>query len=119
MGKYVKLLAMTMEDMPMICDMFNDDEIENNVVGWAFPISLEQQIAWYKEHLNDKGNHRLIIESPADGALGVAILSEIDWKNRAASIGIKLANKQVRGRGFGTDTLMAIMRYAFDELGLA
>ena len=39
-------------------------------------------------------------------------------KNRRASHGIKIANKERRAKGVGTDTVMAIMRYVFDELGL-
>lgn len=48
----------------------------------------------------------------------MATLRDIDWKNRKAHHGMKLANKERRGKGIGTDTVMAIMRYAFDELGL-
>jgi RimJ/RimL family protein N-acetyltransferase len=29
-----------------------------------------------------------------------------------------LGNPEVRGKGYGVDTIMAIMRFAFDELGL-
>ena len=35
-----------------------------------------------------------------------------------AQHGIKLAKVDFRVKGYGTDTVMAIMRYAFDELGL-
>lgn len=118
LGKIVTLRAMTKNDMQMICDMFNDPNMENNVVGWAFPISLEQQVAWFDSHMNDRTNFRFIIETPEDGAVGVATLTSIDWKNRCATHGIKLANKEKRTKGIGTDTVMAIMRYAFDELGL-
>ena len=117
-GKFVTLRAMSKSDMPMICDMFNDPEIEKNVVGWAFPISLEQQLSWFDNHMNDQGSFRFVIETPEDGAVGIATLSNIDWKNRTATHGIKLANKEKRAKGIGTDTVMAIMRYAFDELGL-
>lgn len=40
----------------------------------------------------------------------------IDWKNRRATHGIKLAHSEQRAKGIGTDTVMALMRYAFDEL---
>ena len=115
-GKIVTLRAMTSKDMSMICDMFNDPEIENLVVGWAFPISLEQQQKWFETHLYDPNNFRFVIETEEDGAVGVATLTDIDWKNRKAIHGIKLANKERRAKGIGTDTVMAIMRYAFDEL---
>jgi len=117
-GRNVVLRAITMDDMQMICDMFNDSEMEASVVGWAFPIALDQQISWYKEHMNDRDQHRFVIETPEYGAVGVMVLGDIDWKNRTAMHGIKLAKKEVRGKGIGTDALMAILRYAFDELGM-
>ncbi len=117
-GKFVTLRAMTSDDLSMICDMFNDPELENFVVGWAFPLSLEQQKQWFEKNMNDQKNFRFVIETPDDGAVGIATLTDIDWKNRSATHGIKLANKEKRTKGIGTDTVMAIMRYAFEELGL-
>lgn len=117
-GKIVTLRAMTSDDLQMICDMFNDPELENLVVGWAFPLSIEQQKQWFEKNMNDQKNFRFVIETPDDGAVGIATLTNIDWKNRTATHGIKLANRQNRTKGIGTDTVMAIMRYAFDELGL-
>lgn len=117
-GKIVTLRAMSIEDTKMICDMFNDPDMENLVVGWNFPKSVEQQKSWFEKNINDEKTLRLIIETPEDGAVGIATISGIDWKNRSATHGIKLANKEKRTKGIGTDTVMAVMRYAFDELGL-
>lgn len=117
-GKFVKLRAVTLNDSELICEMFNDPELENLVVGWAFPVSLDSQKIWFEKNINDQKNLRFIIETPELGAIGIATLTNIDWKNRCASHGIKLANRSNRTSGIGTDTLMAIMRYAFDELGL-
>lgn len=118
-GKIVTLRAMSRNDMQMICDMFNDPLLEDVVVGWAFPLSIEQQNAWFDKNLDNNGkNFRFVIETPEDGAVGIATLTDIDWKNGSATHGIKLANKEKRTKGIGTDTVMAIMRYAFDELGL-
>ena len=49
-GKIVTLRAITQNDLQLICDMFNDPELENLVVGWAFPISIEQQKKWFENH---------------------------------------------------------------------
>lgn len=117
-GKFVTLRQMSQGDMQMICDMFNDPELEDLVVGWAFPLSIEQQQQWFEKNLNDNRNFRFVIETPEDGAVGIATLIDIDWKNRRATHGIKLANVERRAKGIGTDAVMAIMRYAFDELGL-
>jgi RimJ/RimL family protein N-acetyltransferase len=117
-GKYVILRAIEKADLPMMREMLNDPEMENFVVGWAFPISEFQQEQWYLNHIEDRHNLRFIVETVDDGPLGIATLTDIDWKNRCAMHGMKLANKSHRGRGIGTDTVMALMRYAFDELQL-
>ena len=117
-GKMVTLRQMTQGDLQMICDMFNDPDLENLVVGWAFPLSIEQQKQWFEKNMGDQRNFRFVIVAPEDGPVGIATLTDIDWKNRRATHGIKLANKKCRAKGVGTDAVMAIMRYAFDELGL-
>lgn len=117
-GKKVILRAMEKSDCEMVREMFNDPEIENLVVGWAFPVSSYAQEKWFEAHYNDNTNFRFVIETKEEGAVGIATLTGIDWKNRRATHGIKLANKERRAKGIGTDAVMAIMRYAFDELQL-
>lgn len=116
-GKKVILRAIEPSDCEMIRSMFNDPEIENLVIGWAFPISKYAQEKWYEKNYNS-GDYRFVIDTQEHGPIGIATLIDIDWKNRMAQHGIKLAKKEIRGKGYGTDAIMAIMRYAFDELGL-
>lgn len=117
-GKFVTLRAFTRTDMAMLCNMFNDPDIERDVVGWCFPLSIEQQNHWFDTHLYDERNQRFIIDTAEFGPVGVISLTDIDWKNRTATDGIKLCRESCRGKGIGTDALMALLRYAFDELGL-
>lgn len=117
-GKKVTLRAIENEDLELLREMLNDTEMEKFVVGWSFPVSKIQQQNWYLNAKNDNSNQRYIIETEEDGAVGLVTLTEIDWKNRTASHGIKLAKKDRRKKGIGTDAVMAIMRYAFNELGL-
>lgn len=117
-GKKVIIRAMEQADCEMARKMFNDPEIESLVTGWAFPLSSYAQERWFEDHYGDKTSFRFVIETAEDGPVGIATLVDIDWKNRRAGQGIKLASKEYRSKGIGTDTVMAIMRYAFDELGL-
>ena len=117
-GKLVTLRAIEKEDLEFMRNMMNDSEMENLVVGWAFPVSKYQQEKWYENNIQNQNNLRFIIENKGKEALGLATLTNIDWKNRKATHGIKLANKENRTKGIGTDSVMAIMRYAFDELQL-
>ena len=106
-----------MEDCELIAEMFNDPEIENLVGGWALPLSLFSQKKWLESHYNDQNALRFIIDTKEDGKIGVFTITDIDWKNRRAEIGAKIASKEDRSKGYGTDAIMAVMRYAFDELG--
>ncbi|WP_022750263.1 GNAT family N-acetyltransferase [Lachnobacterium bovis] len=117
-GKKVMLRAMELSDCEMIREMFNDPQMEDLVVGWAFPLSKYAQQKWLEAHYNDRDSFRFVIETKEDGPVGIATLIDIDWKNRRAYHGIKLSSKEKRTKGIGTDAVMAIMRYAFDELGL-
>ena len=117
-GKKIVLRAMEPSDCQMIKEMFNDPEMENLVVGWSYPISSYAQQKWFENHYNDQNNFRFVIETKEEGAIGIATLISIDWKNRRATHGLKLANRENRAKGIGTDVVMSIMRYAFDELGL-
>ena len=116
-GKKVILRAMEMEDCELVKDMFNDPEIENLVGGWAFPLSLYAQKRWMESHYNNHSEMRFVIDTKEDGAVGIYTLTGIDWKNRRAVIGVKIASNRDRSKGYGTDAILAIMRYVFDELG--
>lgn len=116
-GKKVTLRAIEREDLTLMKEMMNSSEIERLVVGWAFPISDYQQNQWYEANIGNRTDLRFIIETE-DGAVGLTTLTDIDWKNRSAFHGIKLADRKDRSKGIGTDTVMAIMRYAFEELQL-
>lgn len=116
-GKKVVLRAMEKSDLELVREMLNDRELEHLVIGWSFPISAYQQEKWYEVHSGDQRNLRFMIDTE-DGVVGLATLVDIDWKNRRARHGIKIMNPNNRGKGIGKDTLMALMRYAFDELQL-
>lgn len=117
-GKVVTLRAMEEADQELLREMVNDPEIEKMVGGYSFPVSSKQQKSWFESNANSQNNLRLIIETEEDGAIGFANIVDIDWKNRTAFHGIKIANKKFRSRGIGTDTVMAVMKYAFEELQL-
>lgn len=117
-GKIVTLRAMEEEDQELLREMINDPDIEKMVGGYSFPVSKAQQLSWFHTNSNTQDNIRLIIETKDDGPIGFANIVNIDWKNRSAFHGIKISNKKFRSRGIGTDTVMAIMKYTFEELQL-
>ena len=46
--------------------------------------------------------------------IGTIILSNIDMKNGTAEVHVKLAVANNRGKGYGTDAVNTIVKYAFE-----
>lgn len=117
-GKIVTLRAIEREDLPIFRDWANDPEIQYLVGGWHFPTNIDEQIKWFESLSIQSLNQRFAIDTDEQGLVGTATLVEINWKDKNASQGLIMGNKQIRGKGYGTDTVMTLMRYAFEELGL-
>lgn len=45
-------------------------------------------------------------------------LHSLDWKNRNATLGIVIGEKEHWGKGYGTEAVRVMLRFAFHELGL-
>jgi len=119
-GKKVLLRAIENEDLKFLRDLHNDPEIAKWIGGWSFPLSMADQEAWYEKISKDKTTIRLIIElKDTHEVIGLTGLWDIDWKDRRAYTGIMIIDdEKYRRKGYGTDAVMALMYYAFEELGL-
>lgn len=116
-GKKVLLRAVELRDAEILQQMINDENIERMMWGYSFPVSMHQQIKWIENLSNEKSTFRAIIEVE-QVAVGTIILSDIDMKNGIAEIHIKLADDENRGKGYGTDSVLTLLKYAFNELRL-
>ncbi|GAB3259952.1 GNAT family N-acetyltransferase [Chitinimonas naiadis] len=118
-GRTVTLRAIEEADLASLHRWANEPELQRLLGGWHFPNNLREQHAWWQGLNCQSVNQRFAIETAEDGLIGTANLVDIDWKNGTAFQGTLLGDADIRGKGYGTDTVMALMRYAFDELGLA
>lgn len=116
-GEKVILRAIEPKDNPVLLEMINDDATEFMLGGWSFPISQKNQEEWTNSLKSDQNTLRCTIEHEGN-PVGVVMLTNIDYKNGNAEVHIKLAIGNVRGKGYGTDSIMTIVRYAFEELRL-
>ncbi len=117
-AKRVTLRAIEREDLLLLQRWSNDSDIQYQLGGWHFSSSTEVMKKWFESLQSDQLNQRFAIDTSEHGLIGTANLVNINWKDRNAFHGMLLGDKDIRGQGYGTDTVMAIMRYAFEELGL-
>lgn len=117
-GKNIILRAIEEVDLEVLQKWANDPEIQSMLGGWHFPVSGRDQRQWFETLSLNSPNQRFAIEMVGYGLIGTANLVAIDWQNRTAFHGMLIGDKQWRGKGLAQDSVMTLMRYAFDELGL-
>jgi RimJ/RimL family protein N-acetyltransferase len=117
-GNKIILRAIEESDLPKLHKWSNDSNLWDMLDGWHFPSSYSNIVEWFNNIRIDNLNQRFAIEVEKIGLVGTANLVDIDWKNNHAFHGMMLGDLSVRGMGIGYDTIMTIMKYAFDELHL-
>lgn len=108
------LRAIEIEDGNMLKNMINDPEIERNVLGWSKPVSAARQNQWIEEQSD---SFKLIIEVN-NNAVGLASITNLDFKNSVATLNIKIHSNSNRGKGYGEKIIKMLADYCFNELNL-
>jgi RimJ/RimL family protein N-acetyltransferase len=77
--------------------------------------------SWIERDIaEDKGQDFLFIihALDSDQLIGFVALFGIDWNHGNAWVGIGLGEREYWGKGYGTDAMRTILKYAFTELNL-
>jgi len=119
-GRLVDLRAPEMADLERNYQWVNDREVTRHV-SMRYPMSLAAEEGW----MRDKTSKPLAY-GPAIFAIdtkdGVHI-GNIDFhgaspENRSARLGIIIGDKAYWSRGYGTDAMLTLLRFGFDEMNL-
>jgi len=119
-GRNVRLRAIEREDIPRFVKWFNDSEVRRYLTTYE-PMSRAKEERWFEEYLTRRNDLILAIEVRQGDEwvhIGNVGLHRIDWKNRVATLGVVIGEREYWGRGYGTEAVRAMLRYAFGELGL-
>lgn len=117
-GKKIVLRAIEESDLDLLHKWANDPNTQDAIGNIHFPSSMDFHKTWFQNLKNDQLNQRFAIEAPEIGLIGMSTIINIDWRNNHAWHGVVLGDANIRGKGYGVDNLMTIMRYAFEELHL-
>jgi RimJ/RimL family protein N-acetyltransferase len=121
-GKLVRLRGIERVDLDSIMKWIVDEEVTNflggeMLLGPMSRIAEEKFIESASQVAHDK--RIFVIETLADRRyLGSIDLHNINWVNRSAEAGIVIGDKPSWGKGYGTDAMRVLLRFAFDKLNL-
>lgn len=116
-GKTTFLRPLQKGDIPLLVRWVNDPRIREFIGSYSHQTE-ESEEKWLSKLMDDKANMVFIVALNDGTPIGTMGLHRIDWKDRVATTGAMLGEPQYWGKGYGTDAKMALLKYAFDELGL-
>ena len=119
-GEKIQLAAIQREFLPKYVEWLNDWQVSQFLApGVPFPLSLEDETDWFENRRKREGNYIFAILTLAENRLiGNCGLHGVDLKNRTATFGIFIGDRNYWGKGYGTDATKTIIRWGFEQLGL-
>ena len=118
-GEHVILRAFEREDAERCYRWMNDPNIVRTLKS-RYPIAFQNEIEWLDRAMHDSASERhFAIERKDDRThIGNASIHDIEWVSRVASFGLFIGEPTAWNRGFGSDAIRTLMRFAFDEMNL-
>ena len=114
-GRLVRLSASRPEDAAAFSRWSHDAEYRRNLDSDV--VRPESEDAYARR---DSGSSFFfpVRTLEDDQLIGFVALFSIEWSNAAGTVAIGIGEPDYRDRGYGTDAMRTILRYAFDELSL-
>jgi RimJ/RimL family protein N-acetyltransferase len=81
------------------------------------PMSLEKETSWYDSQGPSEVRFT-IYERATWRPIGGTGFHAVDFRNRTTSFGLMIGEPDARGQGYGTETTILMLDYAFTVLGL-
>jgi RimJ/RimL family protein N-acetyltransferase len=118
-GKSINLVPLTAGDAAQCFAWLNDMETIVTLGSHPMPTSLEKQQEYISRLYGNENSLILGIQCKADSQLiGTGGLSQIEWINQRAELTLCIGPKDRRGKGYGSEATMLILRHAFTKLNL-
>jgi RimJ/RimL family protein N-acetyltransferase len=117
-GEKVFLRAFHEGDEEMVARIENHPG-SRTTLFYAFPTNMQQQKEKIQKHLSDPNAVVFTIcRKDTGAAIGQTAFFRIDWVGRMAIFYIGIAETKNRSKGYGTDTVRAMLDYAFETINL-
>ena len=118
-GEHVILRAFEREDAERCYRWMNDPNIVRTLKS-RYPIAFSNEMEWLDRAMQPGPTERhFAIERKDDRShIGNASIHDIDWVSRNGSFGLFIGEPTAWNRGYGTDAIGTLVRFAFEEMNL-
>lgn len=118
-GRDILLRFAQESDLNDYFSFLHDPEMKR-LTGSQVEFTRDEIADWIRK-ISVKHNDRvdfMIVLKRTNELLGEVVLNEIDLINRSANIRIGIQGTQHRGKGYGTEAMIQMLRYGFNTLKL-
>lgn len=117
-GQNVRLCAFERRHLEATRKWANDPALMR-LLDRAWPVSDAEHEQWFARITGRRDCAYFAVEAVETGEhVGNVWLWEIDWRHRRAELRIVLGDPTLAGRGFGTESIDLLARFAFERLNL-
>lgn len=122
-GKLVRLAAFDPEEVGKAFSGWTRDSEYWRLMtsGTAYVPSVKEATRYYEKEFKepDAGVYAFGVRTLADEKLiGEMVLEVVSWNGRDAFVGLSIGDRANWGKGYGTEMMFLILRYAFMEINL-
>ncbi len=118
-GKFVKLRALEIEDLPKLKNWRNSKFVRRSAREYRL-LNMINQKKWFEQTHNENPPTSIMfgVLNNKNKLIGVCGLTYIDWKNKHAEISCYLNSKNWQKTKEAEDTIYTLIKYGFEELNL-
>ena len=117
-GEKIILREIEEDDLNSIVKWRNDPAI----LRWLFsysPLNKTKQRRWYEKYLDDDSQQTFIIEVKEEKIpIGTVGLTNIDYKNQRAELGVLIGDESWQNKGIGKEALDLLIKFVSDEMNI-
>lgn len=119
-GNKVKLAAIREEDYELLSKWYGDGyALRFFEMEPAYPRNSDSVKRWVQEQVSSGKQYSFAIRTVEDDILvGYIDLNSIVWSNGVATLSIGIGDKNSRGKGYASEAVNLILKFAFHELNL-
>ena len=115
-GSLTRLRPVEESDLGSIHDLFNDPEVQRTLsVNWPGPVADTR--AWWEGTRRNPSTVPFVVETLPGELVGECSLEDVNAAARWAALGLWIG-RPYWDRGYGTDAVRVLCRFAFREMNL-
>ena len=127
-GERTRLRPPDLSEAPRFLQWVTDTEVRHLIGGTAYPMTLAAEEEWLRSKSDISWDNGMFLAIDAidatDGVEGDPVhigsieLRKLHAEARSGEVGMLIGDRAFWGRGYGTDALRTLCRFAFEELDL-